>query len=279
MRVSVSLTNYSWKGDLRRGLLDVVRAADGAGVDTVWLPDHLLQADPNAADDADMLEAYTTLGFLAGRTERVRLGTMVTGVTFRPPALLVKAVTTVDVLSGGRAWLGIGAGYHAAEAEAMGLFLPPTAERFARLEETLEIARPDVGRRRHPVRGPALRAGSAGQRAAAADPAAPADPHRRHGGEAHAAAGGPLRRRVQPLRHSGRGRDDPPQARRAAPGTATRFGRPYDAIDKTVSTRYTPGESPAPRLDALAELGIEHAVFITGGPWTPTDIAALPPSR
>jgi F420-dependent oxidoreductase-like protein len=110
-------------------------------VDTVWVPDHLLQADPTAGPgDTEMLEAYTTLGFLAARTERVRLGTMVTGVTFRPPALLVKAVTTLDVLSGGRAWLGLGAGYHGDEAEAMGLSLPPTAERFERLEETLEIA-------------------------------------------------------------------------------------------------------------------------------------------
>jgi alkanesulfonate monooxygenase SsuD/methylene tetrahydromethanopterin reductase-like flavin-dependent oxidoreductase (luciferase family) len=141
VRVSVNLTNYSWPGDLTDHLLDVARAADEAGIDTLWVPDHLLQADPNAAPgETEMLEAYTVLGFLAARTERVRLGTMVTGVTFRPPALLVKAVTTVDVLSGGRSWLGIGAGYHAPEAEAMGLFLPPTAERFQRLEETLEIA-------------------------------------------------------------------------------------------------------------------------------------------
>jgi hypothetical protein len=114
-----------------------VRDADQAGVDTVWVVDHLLQADPTAAPgETEMLEAYTTLGFLAGQAERVRLGTM---VTFRPPALLVKAVTTLDVLSGGRAWMGLGAGYQAEEAEAMGLPLPPVAERFERLEETLQI--------------------------------------------------------------------------------------------------------------------------------------------
>ncbi len=87
-----------------------------------------------------MLEAYTTLGFLAAQTERVRLGTMVSPVALRPPALLVKAVTTLGVLSGGRAWLGIGAGYHSAEAEALGLPLPPVAERFERLEQTLQVA-------------------------------------------------------------------------------------------------------------------------------------------
>ena len=144
MRVSINLTNYSWPGgpqELGPELARIAGKAEQAGVDTVWLPDHLLQADPTAGSgDTEMLEAYTTLGFLAARTERVRLGTMVTGVTFRPPALLVKAVTTLDVLSGGRAWLGLGAGYHGEEAEAMGLPLPPTAERFERLEETLAIA-------------------------------------------------------------------------------------------------------------------------------------------
>src|SRR5918996_6079609 len=141
MRVSISLTNYSWPDGLAPNLGRVVEAADRAGLDTVWVADHLIQADPTVPpDDTEMLEAYTTLGFLAARTERVRLGTMVTGVTFRPPALLVKAVTTLDVLSGGRAWLGLGAGYHGEEAEAMGLPLPPVAERFERLEETLQIA-------------------------------------------------------------------------------------------------------------------------------------------
>src|SRR6266702_6283745 len=144
MRVSIGVTNFSWPsgpGRLGTELGEAVRAADQAGVDTVWVVDHLLQADPNAApDQRDMLEAYTTLGYLAAHTERVRLGTMVTGVTFRPPALLVKAVTTLDVLSGGRAWLGIGAGYHSQEAQALDLPLPPVAERFERLEETLQIA-------------------------------------------------------------------------------------------------------------------------------------------
>src|SRR5215217_4911180 len=141
MRVSISLTNYSWPDGLVPSLGRVVEAADRAGVDTVWAPDHLIQADPTAPpDDTEMLEAYTTLGFLAAQAQRVRLGTMVTGVTFRPPALLIKAVTTLDVLSGGRAWLGIGAGYEQDEARAMGLTLPPLGERFERLEETLRLA-------------------------------------------------------------------------------------------------------------------------------------------
>jgi alkanesulfonate monooxygenase len=87
-----------------------------------------------------MLESYTTLGFLAGSTTRARLGTMVTGVNYRPPGYLIKQVTALDVLSGGRAWLGIGAGWFEREAVGLGLPFPPLKERFERLEETLQIA-------------------------------------------------------------------------------------------------------------------------------------------
>ncbi|MDN8893980.1 LLM class flavin-dependent oxidoreductase, partial [Staphylococcus aureus] len=85
------------------------------------------------------LEAYTALGFLAGRTERIELLAWVTAVVYRDPGLLAKAVTTLDVLSGGRAWLGIGAAWNEEEARGLGLSFPPTAERFERLEEALQI--------------------------------------------------------------------------------------------------------------------------------------------
>src|SRR3954451_13658138 len=110
MSVSLSVTNYTWP-DGPQGLAghlgELAAAADEAGLDTLWVADHLLQADPNATADSEMLEACTTLGFVAGRTERIRLGAMVSAATFRAPALLIKAVTSLDVLSGGRAWLGI----------------------------------------------------------------------------------------------------------------------------------------------------------------------------
>jgi alkanesulfonate monooxygenase SsuD/methylene tetrahydromethanopterin reductase-like flavin-dependent oxidoreductase (luciferase family) len=114
MRTSISITNYTCPGGssaMAGYLRDLAQSADETGIDTVWVADHLLQADPAAQLDDPMLEAYTTLGFLASASSRVRLGAMVTPVTFRPPALLLKAVTTLDVLSGGRAWLGVGAGY------------------------------------------------------------------------------------------------------------------------------------------------------------------------
>jgi len=107
-------------------LASVAEFLDTTKVDTLWVPDHLWQADPTSSPDQPMLEAYTTLGFLAARTSPIRLGTAVTAATFRAPALLIKAVTTVDVLSGGRAWLGLGAGYND-EAGALGLFMAPVA--------------------------------------------------------------------------------------------------------------------------------------------------------
>jgi F420-dependent oxidoreductase-like protein len=143
MRVSISISDYSWPGGpagIGRRLGELAAAADDAGVHTIWLPDHLVQADPRSKPEAEMLETYTTLGYIAARTSRVQLGAMVTPVSYRAPAAVVKAVTTLDVLSGGRAWFGIGAGYSDAEARGMGLPFPPVAERFERLEEALRIA-------------------------------------------------------------------------------------------------------------------------------------------
>ncbi len=109
MRLSLHITDFAPSTDpagMGAWLARIARAADESDLDTLWVSDHLLQADPSSNPDAHMLEAYTTLGFLSAQTQRIRLGTMVTAVTYRAPALLVKSVTTLDVLSGGRAWLG-----------------------------------------------------------------------------------------------------------------------------------------------------------------------------
>src|SRR3954454_23292409 len=143
MRVSISVSAYSWPGgpeQIGPELDRTVRTADDAGVDTIWLPDHLIQVDPRSTPDADMLEVFTTLGYIAARTERVRLGSLFTPVSYRPPAITVKAVTSLDVLSDGRAWFGVGAGYSEDEAARMGLPLPPTAQRFEQLTEPLKRA-------------------------------------------------------------------------------------------------------------------------------------------
>ena len=122
-------------------LAQIGREADNVGFASVWLMDHFFQIRSIGKVEEPMLEAYSTLGFLAAHTQRVQLGTMVTGVMYRHPGALVKQVTTLDVLSGGRAWLGIGAGWYEREARGLGLPFPRVKERFELLEETLRIAK------------------------------------------------------------------------------------------------------------------------------------------
>lgn len=118
----------------------IARDADRAGLDSLWVMDHFFQIPMIADVTEPMLEGYSALSFAAGITERISLGTLVTGVTYRHPGILIKTVTTLDVLSQGRAWLGIGAGWFEREHDALGVPFPPTAERFERLEETVQIA-------------------------------------------------------------------------------------------------------------------------------------------
>lgn len=122
-------------------LAEAVRTAEAAGFDAVSLPDHVHQNRVGGGPASPMFDAYTLLGALAVRTSSVRLFALVSPVTLRDPGLLAKAVTTVDVLSGGRAVLGVGAGWDAEESEAYGIGFPPAGERFDRLEEALEVCR------------------------------------------------------------------------------------------------------------------------------------------
>ncbi|MGO9727881.1 MAG: LLM class F420-dependent oxidoreductase [Streptosporangiaceae bacterium] len=126
---------------LSADLATVARTADQAGFGFIALMDHFFQINMIGPPEHDMLEAYTTLGYLAGLTSRARLMTLVTGAVYRYPGVLAKIVTTLDVLSGGRAWLGVGAAWNEEEARGLGIPFPPVAERFERLEETLQICR------------------------------------------------------------------------------------------------------------------------------------------
>ncbi|MEU4426929.1 LLM class F420-dependent oxidoreductase [Actinoplanes sp. NPDC024001] len=144
MRLGLHISKFTWPdGAPRLGptLAEIASAADQAGFERISVMDHVWQISVNGPPELEMLEAYTTLGFLAAHTRRAKLLTLVTGVTYRDPGLLAKAVTTLDVLSGGRAILGIGAAWNADESAGLGLFFPPTKERFERLEETLRICR------------------------------------------------------------------------------------------------------------------------------------------
>ena len=142
MKVGLHIADFTWDGGppaLGPRLGEIARRAEDAGVDRISVMDHVWQIGHLGPPEHEMLEAYTALGFLAGVTERVRLLTVVTAVVYREPGLLAKAVTTLDVLSGGRAMLGIGAAWNEEEARGLGLFFPPTGERFERLEEALRI--------------------------------------------------------------------------------------------------------------------------------------------
>jgi F420-dependent oxidoreductase-like protein len=120
---------------------ELAQAAETAGFDAVTVMDHFYQIGGVGSEDQPMLEAYVTLGALAARTSRVRLATLVTGVTYRNPALLAKMVTTLDAVSGGRAMLGIGAAWNESEHAGYGIDFPPIGERMDRLDEALTICR------------------------------------------------------------------------------------------------------------------------------------------
>jgi alkanesulfonate monooxygenase len=126
---------------LPRDLAVIARTAEEVGFDRVSVMDHVFQIPMLDPPEHEMLEAYTTLGYLAGKTEQVKLLALVTACVYRPPGLLAKQVTTLDVLSGGRAMLGIGAAWYEEEAIGLGLPFAPLAERFERLEETVQICR------------------------------------------------------------------------------------------------------------------------------------------
>jgi F420-dependent oxidoreductase-like protein len=134
--------NYTLPGEpqsLGPILATTAKAAEEAGVDSFTVMDHWFQMEMVGKSEDPMLEGYTSLGYIAGLTQRMKLGLLVTGVTYRHPGLLAKIVTTLDVLSGGRAFLGIGAAWYEREHKALGVPYPPLSERFERLEETLQI--------------------------------------------------------------------------------------------------------------------------------------------
>ncbi|MDQ6649313.1 MAG: LLM class F420-dependent oxidoreductase [Actinomycetota bacterium] len=142
MELAVHVVRFDGAGGtagIADDLAAVARAAEDAGVDALSVMDHYFQIQMAGPPEDPMLEGYTTLGYLAGLTSRMRLGLIVTGVTYRHPGLLAKIVTTLDVLSGGRAELGIGAAWFEGEHESLGVPFPPISERFERLEEALQI--------------------------------------------------------------------------------------------------------------------------------------------
>ncbi|MCA9877419.1 MAG: TIGR03560 family F420-dependent LLM class oxidoreductase [Thermomicrobiales bacterium] len=276
MKLSLTITSFP-EQPLAPFLSEVGRAADAAGLDSVWVADHLLQADPTRDLHDPTLEAYTTLGYLAAQTSRVHLGTLVSAVTYRPAALLIKAVTTLDVLSNGRAWLGLGAGYHQGEADALGLPLPPTPERFATLEETLQLTAQMWRGDASPFHGAHIHAA---QPIGAPFPLSQPRPRILIGGTGEQRTlplvaryadacnlfdipdgGVTVRRKLEVLHRA-----------------CNEIDRPWATLEKSIVTRLRSDE----RADALAgrcqtfgELGLDHVVFLHPSTWTAADVALV----
>jgi F420-dependent oxidoreductase-like protein len=280
MKVGLHISDFTWEGGppgLRSRLGEVARRAEEAGVDRVSVMDHVWQIGHIGPPEHEMLEAYTTLGFLSAVTERVRLLTVVTAVVYREPGLLAKAVTTLDVLSGGRAMLGIGAAWNEDEARGLGLFFPPLSERYERLGEALRICRqmwsgddgPFDGKHYHLAR-------------TLNSPQALSRPH------PPILIGGSGERKT--LRLVARYADacnlfDSPEVAHKLDvlrAHCAAEGRDYDEIEKTVQVRFDLGENgervdqTIEHLHELAELGftVAHGTLIGAGSLRPLDLMA-----
>jgi F420-dependent oxidoreductase-like protein len=263
MKVGLHVADYTWDGGppaLGPRLGEIAQRAEEAGVDRISVMDHVWQIGHLGPPEHDMLEAYTALGFLAAATSRVKLLTVVTAVVYREPGLLAKAVTTLDVLSGGRAMLGIGAAWNEDEARGLGLFFPPLAERYERLEEALRICQqmwsdddgPFEGKHYHLAR-------------TLNSPQALSRPH------PPILIGGQGERKTLLLvaRYADACNlfDTPELAHKldVLRGHCAAEGRDYDAIEKTVQVRYDLGENgerveqTIEHLHELSELGFTQA--------------------
>jgi F420-dependent oxidoreductase-like protein len=156
LRIGLQVPRFTWPdgpGSIGPKLAEIGKAADAAGFASIWVMDHFFQIGVVGEPEEPMLEGYSALNYLAGITQKVKLGTLVTGVHYRYPGILLKTATTLDVLSGGRAYLGIGAGWYERESRGLGVPFPTTTERFERLEEALQIAHQMWSGEAKPYRG------------------------------------------------------------------------------------------------------------------------------
>ncbi|MDP9844000.1 LLM class F420-dependent oxidoreductase [Streptosporangium lutulentum] len=261
MKLGLTCPRFTWPGGdaaIAERFAAVARGADEAGLHSLWVMDHHWQITNFGAPEDPMLEGYSALAYAAALTRRVTLGTLVTGVSYREPGLLVKQVTTLDVLSGGRAVLGIGAGWYAEEARGLGFRFPPTAERFERLEETLQIARQMWSGEEKPYEGrhytlertlnspqalsrphPPILIGGSGEKKTLRLVAEYAD-------ACNFLHGADVRHKLDVLR-----------------AHCARLGRPFEAIEKTLHMRIADDQSvdqSVQRCGELAALGIDHVI-------------------
>lgn len=285
MKIGIGVKNFGWSGDVVRmsqTLRGIAQRADASGFDSLWVMDHLFQIPIfGTTDDVQtepMLESTTTLAFIAAWIERIRIGAMVTSPMFRHPAVLIKSLTALDVLSCGRAYFGIGAGWNEAEHRGLGVPFPPLAERFERLEEILQIARqmwagettafrgthytleqpinsPNSYQRPHPP----IMIGGGGERKTLRLVA-------RYGDACNFVDSSPegVSHKLDVLRSH-----------------CEDLGRPYEEIEKTVFLRINQPrdgqdvESIVRRLRELGSLGIDHAMFDLQPGWPDNTLGML----
>jgi len=266
MKIGLQIPSFTWPGgaaQIAAKLAQIVRVADDAGFYSVWVMDHFFQIRGVGPHENDMLEAYTTLGYLAALTKRVKLGTMVTGVIYRYPGILVKTVTTLDVLSSGRAYFGIGAAWNEQEAKGLGVPFPSLGVRFELLEEALQITKQMWSGNNGPYHG------------------------KHHQLEETLCSSQPLSRPRPPILIGGGGEKKtlrlvaqyadacnifgPPQTVRTKLAVLQQhcdaLGRDYGSIEKTTlgTVELEPGKMQAKdviaQCEALAAVGVQHAIF------------------
>lgn len=268
MRIGLQIPSFTWPGgpaEIGQRFAEIGRTADEAGFYSLWVMDHFFQIGVIGQPEEPMLEGYSALSFLAGVTKRAKLGTLVTGVIYRYPGLLVKTATTLDVLSGGRAYFGVGAAWNEQEARGLGVPFPPLKTRFEQLEEMLKIAHQMWAGDRTPIDGAHYQLGDPLN-----SPQSVARPHPPimigGGGEqktlrlvAQYADACNLFARMGP--------DVIQQKLDILKSHCEAVGRPYDAIERTAlgTVNLAPGGDTAASVietcRSLARLGIQHLIF------------------
>ena len=273
MKIGLQIPSFTWPGAdeaIAGKLAEIARTADETGFASIWVMDHFFQIAPMLGQvDDPMLEGYGVLSYLAAFTKQVRLGTLVTGVHYRQPGFLIKQVTNVDVLSGGRAYFGVGAGWYEQESKGLGFPFPPLATRFEWLEETLQIAHqmwaPGQPKDVKPYQGqhfqlaepinspqplsrphPPIMVGGMGEKKTLRMVAQYADACNLFAGDDYDL----LRHKLDVLA-----------------GHCQALGRPYEQIERTIlgTVHLAPGEMSAgdviERCQKLADAGIQQAIF------------------
>ena len=280
MKCGLQVNDFTWPDapqSIGPTFARIARDADQAEMASLWVMDHFFQIRSIGPSEHEMLEGYSALAYAAGVTDRITLGTMVTGVTYRHPGLLIKTVTTLDVLSGGRAWLGIGAAWNEEEHRGLGVPFPSLKERFERLEETLQLAHQMWSGDESPFEGQHHQL----ERPLNSPPAL-SNPHPRilvgGGGEKKTL------RLVAQYADACNIFDMGPDAVRAKYDVIRRHcedvGRDYDDIERTVLSRVDFGkesdDSIVDRVGRLGEIGTQQVIFGVARVWEPGSLDRVP---